>query len=88
METPAAYHDNAPVASLETIDLSRLLLSDSTEQRKLFQACVSTGFFYLGLSGHDSLESDWQKLLDFSQEYFALPADDKIKDARGSDIYG
>jgi isopenicillin N synthase-like dioxygenase len=88
MTMAAAYHDDAPAANLEIIDLSQLLLGDPTEQQKLFHACVSTGFFYLGLSGHDSLESGWQKLLDFSQDYFALPEDDKIKDARGSDIYG
>jgi isopenicillin N synthase-like dioxygenase len=88
MTMAAAYHDDAPAANLEIIDLSHLLLSDPTEQQKLCHACVSTGFFYLGLSGHSSLESDWQKLLDFSHEYFALPEDEKIKDARSSDIYG
>jgi isopenicillin N synthase-like dioxygenase len=80
--------DDVPVAELETIDLRLLLLGDPTEQQRLHRVCVSTGFAYLDLSKHGTFESDWRGLLDFSLEYFALPNDEKSRDARGSDVYG
>lgn len=82
------YQDEVPVAALEAIDLRPLLSMDATEQQRLRRACALTGFVYLDLRGDGTFESDWEELLDFGQEYFALPASDKIKDARSSDFYG
>ena len=50
--------------------------------------CASTGFLYLDIRDHGAFESDWSELLEFGREYFALPDNEKLADARGSDVYG
>ena len=80
--------DDVPVAHLEVLNLDLLLLRDPAEQQRLRRVCASTGFFYLDLREHGAFESDWWELLEFGREYFALPDNEKLADARGSDVYG
>ena len=80
--------DDVPVADLEVLNLHLLLLRDPAEQQRRRRVCASTGFLYLDLRGHGAFESDWLELLEFGREYFALPHNEKLADARGSDVYG
>ena len=78
------------IALMDTVDFSRLLDKDLTEQYKLLALCVKDGFFYLDLGGPRirQILSDKAKVVAMMEKYFSLPEDVKMKDDRGTHTHG
>ncbi|QIX01893.1 hypothetical protein AMS68_007410 [Peltaster fructicola] len=71
-----------PTFDLETIDLKRLVQHDEAEQRRVFEACKTRGFFYLDLAGCESGEAilhGADNICRVAERFFALPVDEKSK---------
>ncbi|KAI0638938.1 2OG-Fe-II oxygenase family oxidoreductase [Trametes polyzona] len=83
--------EEVPVAPLATVDLGRLIARDADEVAKLLEVCKTHGFFYLDLQtcepGRQIVEAE-QGLLRFMENYFAQPAEVKLKDDRKSFTHG
>lgn len=78
---------NITFAPLETIDLARLERRDATEVDKLLRAASKAGAFFLDFRNVPNeaakhLPEDVPKLIDISDEYFAQPLAEKMKDFR------
>jgi isopenicillin N synthase-like dioxygenase len=78
------------IASLETVDMGRLIDKDEAEQRKLLALCIKDGFFYLDLQSPriSQILSDKGNVVKMMEDYFALPLDEKMKDDRGTHTHG
>ncbi|KAF8974165.1 2OG-Fe-II oxygenase family oxidoreductase [Flammula alnicola] len=87
IKTPPA---NSTIASLETIDFSRLLQKDHAEQLKLLALSVRDGFFYLDLQGPKirKILADRDNVVRMMESYFALPQEEKMKDDRRTHTHG
>ena len=87
IKTPS---ENSRIATLQTIDFSRLIDRDVAEQRKLFELSVKDGFFYLDLQGPRiaRILEDKAAVVRMMEWYFALPEGEKMKDARGTHTHG
>nr|WOZ30799.1 McfN [Coleophoma empetri]BAN91496.1 putative 2OG-Fe(II) oxygenase family oxidoreductase [Coleophoma empetri] len=77
--------ENSPLSSLS---LSQLEANIPEESKRLFEACVNEGFFYLDLRDHKQLLSDYDALLEIMKNYFDQSLDQKMKDDRKSDTVG
>lgn len=78
------------IASLETVDFSRLLDKDPAEQHKLLELSTKDGFFYLDLQGPNikKILQDKEAVMQMMEWYFALPETEKAKDIRGTHTHG
>ena len=77
------FPNNLPVVPLKIISLVKLLEADSMEDKKLFEASKSLGFFYLDLRNasqrHDTLLSDADRLFELAPQFFAISEEEKEK---------
>ncbi|KAF2241165.1 Clavaminate synthase-like protein [Trematosphaeria pertusa] len=78
----------SPLLTLPTIRLDHLRSGDTSESKKLIDACRNWGFFYLDLTSDDVLCRQWEEMLVAMKDYFEQPLDVKMQDARQSDNYG
>lgn len=87
IQTPS---ENSRIATLQTIDFSRLMDRDVTEQNKLLELSVKDGFFYLDLQGPriGKILEDKAAVVRMMEWYFALPEGEKMKDDRGTHTHG
>jgi non-haem dioxygenase in morphine synthesis N-terminal len=80
--TPVEYilPSDLPIASLEMVDLEGLRAGDLRESKKLFDACLSSGFFYLDLrnvkEGH--VAGTIEGMLALDKELYDLDDDEKM----------
>ncbi|RDL32345.1 Clavaminate synthase-like protein [Venustampulla echinocandica] len=75
-------------SQLSSLSLSRLEDNNPEESKRLFEACVNDGFFYLDLRNHKQLLDDYDALLEIMKTYFDQPLDQKMNDDRKSDTVG
>ncbi|KAF9870425.1 Clavaminate synthase-like protein [Colletotrichum karsti] len=60
--SPAAtFPEGLPTVELPRISLRGLLENDETEMLKIFDICLTTGFFYLNLQDHPDGQRLWEK---------------------------
>ncbi|THU90839.1 Clavaminate synthase-like protein [Dendrothele bispora CBS 962.96] len=83
--------EQVKIASLDTVDLGRLLTKNPIEIKKLLDVCMTHGFFYLDLQTCKEglqLIDDEQGVYRFMEEYFAKPLETKMLDDRKSFLHG
>src|SRR5580704_10384127 len=73
--------ERVAVTNLPLIDLDPFLNKSTLEERKrsanaLHDACVNTGFFYLG--GHGFTAAELDNVVSESKRFFTLPLADKM----------
>ncbi|KAK6857638.1 hypothetical protein PG995_006465 [Apiospora arundinis] len=85
---PAAT--SVPVASLRTIDFSKLIDRDSMEMTKLILACQEVGFFYLDLSssGCENLLFNRDVVSGHMEQWFKQDKAEKAKTVTVSNSHG
>ena len=77
-----AFPDDVPVAQLPLVSFTKLISQDEQESRKLFQACVATGFFLLDFRGTKEGErilSETETLFEMNAKFHAQDYDQKMK---------
>lgn len=80
----ASSTDGAAVASFQTLNFALLERKDPAEVKKLLDASLSAGFFYLDftLSQAEALPEQKKQLLEVMKRYFGQPSDVKQLDSR------
>lgn len=68
------------LANLSVLDADKLAANDPSERAKLMKAAQSLGFFYLSVgSASEHVRKGLQTSYEACNEYFKLPADEKMK---------
>ena len=57
---PAPFPEDVPTIELEKISLCRLLNGDAAEAERVFNICITTGFFYLDMLDHATGRQIWR----------------------------
>lgn len=80
----------AGIDILPTLEAKKLIDGCHEERARLLDACVNHGFFYLDLSkGSTSyMIQAWEDVLTFMDRYFDQSIENKMSDAKKSDIIG
>lgn len=82
-QAPHELGVNLNMAHLETVDLARIVTGDSQERRKLYDAAMYPGAFFLDLKSSDEAILDaLPRLYALSDQYFQRPREEKWKDFR------
>ncbi|KAJ8066771.1 hypothetical protein OCU04_004159 [Sclerotinia nivalis] len=55
------FPEGLPCIDLPRVSLKRLLENDEAEAQKIFDICISVGFFYLDLTDHPTGKKMWQQ---------------------------
>ena len=81
MSDPNLEAKSVQIKSLPMIDVSGLLSSERVDRQvignALHDACLDTGFFYI--TGHGVSSKLQNSVFKYTQEFFALPIDEKEK---------
>ena len=83
LTTTALNEEDISLASLETINFSRLESKDTAETSRLLQCGQTHGFFYLDFQRTDSTRqflADKMDILRFMETYFDQPLEVKMND--------
>lgn len=68
------------LANLSVLDADKLAANDPSERANLMKAAQSLGFFYLSVgSASEHVSKGLQTSYEACNEYFKLPADEKMK---------
>ena len=78
-ETIPPFPDDLPTADIYTVDFDKLSKGDKDEARKVYEASVGYGFFYLS-----STHIDHDFMFDLANETFKLPLDEKMAHEMGN----
>jgi isopenicillin N synthase-like dioxygenase len=76
------FPTNIPIAALQKISLTKLLDSDESESKALFDSCQKAGFFLLDLRGSENGEQilkDVEVLFGFAEHLFDISIEEKMK---------
>lgn len=76
------FPDDVPTYPLPRLSYGRLLAGHQSESRKLFQACIDTGFFLLDLRGTpegEGLITDAEGIFELDREVSALKNSEKTR---------
>jgi non-haem dioxygenase in morphine synthesis N-terminal len=80
--TPVEYRlpSDLPIALLEIVDLERLRAGDVRESKKLFDACLNSGFFYLDLRHvkEGDVAGTIEGMLALNEELYDLDDEEKM----------
>ncbi|POS68961.1 hypothetical protein DHEL01_v212644 [Diaporthe helianthi] len=89
---PSPFSDHRPftIAQLRTFSFQKLLIQDANELAQLLEAGEKDGFFYLDLTGSESLGlwDDYKKVLSIMAAFFDQALEKKLTYAYGSDVQG
>ena len=78
------------VASLQTLNLSRLRSREAFEVDTLRRACEEDGFFFLDLRSENNGEMlrDWSSIKSLMDAWFARPLGEKMRYYCGTVLHG